>query len=70
MSADRGLEATRTVREKISREHGNDPRRLVEYYLNHQRRFGDRLRRAAAWDGEAEESSEHGASVDGTTRGG
>ena len=50
MSTDRGVEATRAVREKISREHGNDPRRLVEYYIAFQARFADRLRRAPARD--------------------
>lgn len=46
MSIDRGLEATRAIREKISREHDNDPRRLVEYYMRYQEKFADRLRRA------------------------
>jgi hypothetical protein len=46
MSTDLGLEATRAVREKISREHGNDPRRLVDHYMKYQQRFCDRLRRA------------------------
>jgi len=46
MSTDRGLEATRAIREKISRELDNDPRRLVEYYIRYQERFADRLRRA------------------------
>jgi len=39
MKADLGLESTREVRKSISREHGNDPRRLVEYYMEYQRRF-------------------------------
>ncbi len=43
MSTDRGLEATRAIREKISREHHNDPRRLVEYYVQYQERFANRL---------------------------
>jgi hypothetical protein len=46
MSTDRGIEVTRAVREKISREHGNDPRRLVEYYIAYQARFAERLRPA------------------------
>lgn len=50
MSADRGLEATRAVREKISREHGNDPHRIVAYYIKYQARFADRLRPAPASD--------------------
>ena len=47
MSTDLGLEATRAVREKISHEHGNDPRRLVEYYIEYQARFADRLLRVS-----------------------
>ena len=45
MSTDRGLEVTRAVREKISHEHGNDPRRLIDYYMKYQERFAERLRR-------------------------
>lgn len=48
MQPDPGLEATRDVRQRISREHGNDPRRLVEYYMDYQRRFRHRLRPAPA----------------------
>ena len=44
MKPDQGLEATRAIREKISRDYGNDPRRLIEHYIAQQRRFGDRLR--------------------------
>jgi hypothetical protein len=50
MTTDCGLEATRAIREKISREHGNDPRRLVEYYLRYQEQFAGRLRRAPRSD--------------------
>ena len=50
MTSDRGLDATRAVRAKISREHGNDPRRLVEYYIRYQGRFANRLRPAPAPD--------------------
>ena len=45
MSTDPGMQATREVRERISRELGNDPKRLVEYYMEYQRQFGSRLRR-------------------------
>lgn len=48
MSSERGLEATRAVREALSREFGNDPRALVEHYLSYQKRFSDRLRDASA----------------------
>ena len=59
MSTDRGLEVTRAVREKISREHDNEPRRLVAYYLRYQERFANRLRRAPGSDQGPGEPAEH-----------
>jgi hypothetical protein len=50
MKPDPGLETTREVRTQISREHGNDPRRLVAYYMEYQQRFTDRLRWASGHD--------------------
>lgn len=44
MKTDLGLQPTRDIRERISRDHGNDPRRLVEYYMRFQLRFAERLR--------------------------
>jgi len=44
MKPDPGLQPTRDIRAKISRELGNDPHRLVEYYMAYQRKFGARLR--------------------------
>jgi hypothetical protein len=44
MQPDPGLQPTREVRERISRSLGNDPRRLVEYYMEYQRKFSHRLR--------------------------
>lgn len=44
MKTDPGLKPTRDIRERISRDHGNDPRRLVEYYMKFQLRFAERLR--------------------------
>jgi len=38
-----GVEAVRRAREEISREHDNDPWRLVEYYMAMQERHKDRL---------------------------
>jgi len=58
MSTDLGLEATRAVRERISHEHGNDPRRLVEHYLRFQARFADRLRRAPGSDERSGEAAD------------
>ena len=50
MKTDPGLEPTRKVRKEISREHGNDPKKLGEYYMEYQRRFSDRLRWARGKD--------------------
>lgn len=61
MKADPGLQPTRAIREKISREHGNDPRRLVEHYMNYQRRFADRLRPSPASDEVRDETAEQQA---------
>lgn len=44
MQPDPGLQPTREVRERISRDFGNDPRRLIEYYMEYQHRFANRLR--------------------------
>lgn len=44
MNVDSGIKATRAIREAISREHGNDPRRLISYYMEYQKRFAGRLR--------------------------
>ena len=41
-----GVEAVRRAREAISREHDNDPKRLVEYYVALQERHKDRLTRS------------------------
>lgn len=67
MDLDRGLEATRAVRGKISHAHGNEPRRLIEYYLAYQTRFAKRLRRAPA-GAAASEDAEPSAAADGATR--
>jgi hypothetical protein len=65
---DPGLEATRAIREKISREHGNDAKRLVEYSIEHQRRFADRLRWAPGTGPEADESTEDAVVTDAGTQ--
>ena len=38
-----GIEAVRRAREEISREHDNDPKKLVEYYMALQKRHQERL---------------------------
>ena len=67
MKPDPGLEATREVRKRISREHDNDPRRLVEYYIEYQRRFSDRLRWAPGTAREPAEAAEQGAAASGAS---
>ena len=37
------LERIRRVRHEISKEHGHDPRRLVEYYMRLQEAHKERL---------------------------
>ena len=65
---DPGLEATRAVREKISREHGNDPKHLVEYYIEHQRRFAGRLRWSRGAEQEPDDATEDAAVPDAGTQ--
>lgn len=50
---DQGMAAVREVRERISREHDNDPKRLVEYLMRLQKRHADRLLGSAGQQGEA-----------------
>lgn len=61
MKPDPGLEATREVRTRISREHGNDPRRLVAYYMEYQQRFTERLRWVSVPDRERKQAAEQQA---------
>ena len=68
MEPDAGLEPTRLIREKISSEHGNDPRRLVEHYIEYQKQFADRLRWAPGSDEIHEPPGEQGAAADGAER--
>ena len=44
MKDDPAIEAIRSARKAISREFGNDPARLVEHYIEYQKRFAARLR--------------------------
>ena len=67
MKSDPALEPTRNVRTTISREHGNDPSRLVEYYMEYQRRFSDRLRWAPGAEQEPGVAAEATAATDGAT---
>ncbi len=64
MRTDLGLQPTRDIRKRISRELGNDPRRLVEYYIEYQRRFSTRLRQPPDADQSAEKAAEHADEAD------
>ena len=44
MKQDAGLEEVRRIREKISRQFGNDPEKLVQHYIELQERYKERLR--------------------------
>jgi hypothetical protein len=68
MKPDPGLERTREVRRVISREHGNDVRRLGEYLMEYQTQFGDRLRWAPGSHLDASEHAEPAAAADGAAR--
>ena len=37
------IDEIRAIRRKISAEHGHDPKRLVEHYMEFQQQFADRL---------------------------
>ena len=52
---------------QISREHDNDPRRLVENYIEYQRRFSNRLRWAPGTGQEPVEEAEQGAAAGGAS---
>lgn len=58
MKPDPGLQPTRDIRLKISRELDNDPRRLVEHYMAYQSRFGLLLRPAPGTATEVSEAME------------
>ena len=55
MKPDPGIEPIREVRKAISRSLGNDPARLVAYYIEMQKRFADRLQPAPEDAGADEE---------------
>jgi len=67
MPTDPGLQSTRDIRVRLSREHGNDPRRLVEHYMDYQTRFADRLRRASCPGQGPDEAAENREAPDGSS---
>jgi len=65
-SSDTVLDAVRAARSQISREFGNDPRRLLAYYLEYQKRFEARLVHGS--DGESRSAAQPAVAADGATR--
>jgi hypothetical protein len=43
MSIDPAIETVRVARRRISQEHANDPARLLEHYVELQKKFAARL---------------------------
>ncbi|HEX6749089.1 MAG TPA: hypothetical protein VF092_17450 [Longimicrobium sp.] len=37
------VDEIRRIRRQIAARHGNDPKRLVEHYMEYQKQFADRL---------------------------
>ena len=68
MRDDPGLERTREVRTAISREHGNDMRRLGEHLMEYQRQFAARLRWAPESAHDSQEPADHAAASDTVAR--
>ena len=68
MKDDPGLERTRKVRTVISREHGNDIRRLGEHLMEYQRQFAARLRWAPGSPHDPEAPADHAAAADDAAR--
>ncbi|MBI5480390.1 MAG: hypothetical protein HY906_16120 [Deltaproteobacteria bacterium] len=63
MKPDPGIEPVREVRKAVSRSVGNDPARLVAYYIELQERFAGRLQHAAGEGATEEEVAAGAASV-------
>jgi hypothetical protein len=55
---DPAVEVTRRARKQISSQLGHDPARLIAYYCEMQRRFGDRLRHGPPDDEPVEDDTE------------
>jgi hypothetical protein len=54
MKKDILIDEIRETRKKISAEFGHDTKKLVEYYMEMQKRFGSRLRRVKSRGPEAD----------------
>jgi hypothetical protein len=55
MKTDPGIERTRDARRRISASVADDPAKMVEYYIEMQKRFGARLRRGPSDGQEGDE---------------
>jgi hypothetical protein len=65
MKTDLGIKPTRDVRERISASVTDDPAKMVEYYVEMQKRFGARLLRGPTDDQEGTEGiAEQGLAAD------
>ena len=57
MKTDPGIKRTRDARRRISASVADDPAKMVEYYIEMQKRFGAHLRRGPADGREGDESA-------------
>lgn len=65
MKTDPAIERTRDARRRISTSVADDPAKLVEYYIEMQKRFGARIRRGPTDGQEGDEgSAEQGLRAD------
>jgi len=65
MKIDAGIKPTRDVRRRISTSVADDPARMVEHYIEMQKRFGARLRRGPTDGREGDEgAAEQGLAAD------
>lgn len=61
MKTDPAIERTRDARRRISASVADDPAKLVEYYIEMQKRFGVRIRRGPTDGQQSDEGpAEHG----------
>lgn len=61
--SDPGIEKVRSVRRRISREAGNDPEKLINHYIEYQKRFADRLREGPEAPAEQRDTAAEGWSA-------
>ena len=61
MYPDPALDEIREVRHRISEQFGHDPRKLIEYYMELQKEYADRLVRFADLPAQSEREREETA---------